>query len=58
MNNKAGGRIPGEFITQEVAVHFHGRQDVITDLLQELAVLREGLWVGVAAFVGTELQQN
>lgn len=58
MNNRSGVRIPCEFISQEVTVHFHGRQDVIADLLQELTVLREGLRVGVAAFVSAELQQN
>lgn len=58
VNDTSEGCIPCEFITQEVTVHFHGREDVIADLLQELAVLGEGLWVGVAAFVCTELQQN
>lgn len=52
------GRVPCELVTQEVTVHLHGRQDVVADLLQELAVLGEGLWVGLAAFVRTELQQN
>lgn len=58
MKKNPGGRLPCEFITQEVTVHLHGRQDVITDLLEELTVLREGLRVGVAALVSAELQQD
>lgn len=53
-----GGVIPCEFIAQEVTAHFHGPEDVVADLLQELTVLGEGLWVRVAAFVRTELQHN
>lgn len=54
----AGGVIPCEFIAQEVTAHFHCPEDVVADLLQELTVLWEGLWVWVAAFVRTELQHN
>lgn len=53
-----GGVIPCEFIVQEVTAHFHRPEDVVADLLQELTVLREGLWVRVASFVCTELQHN
>ncbi len=50
--------LPGEVIAQKVTADCQGRQDVITDLFQELTVLSKGLWVGVATFVCAELQQN
>lgn len=51
-------RKPDEVVVKEVAAQRQGLQDVVSDLPQELGVLCEGLWVGVAISVCAKLQQN
>lgn len=49
---------PDEVVGEQVAAQPHGLQNVISDLLQQPAVLCTRLGVGVATFVCAKLQQN